>query len=176
MHLERHIFLSGKYLKILWILQIFRPFLSKDYVLKLQDFLLTNSFQHTRKYINISLPLLIQNVPLRGFSRYNTTWQIARISMRYQATKCGHSSWNKLYISTGQFMPRKSKVDDKDLPSARLISTSLTKNPTNVDHIHSMLVMQMGQFIDHDITFTPNHQKQCCMPHGRFPGRFGYAQ
>ena len=35
-----------------------------------------------------------------------------------------------------------------------------------------MFVMQMGQFIDHDITHTPNHQVKCCNKDGTFPDVF----
>ena len=30
----------------------------------------------------------------------------------------------------------------------------------------------MGQFIDHDITHTPNHAKKCCNKDGSFPDTF----
>ena len=50
------------------------------------------------------------------------------------------------------------------LPSARLISTRMTKMRNNdntrsgQDFRHTTLVMQMGQFIDHDITHSPSFQ------------------
>ena len=57
--------------------------------------------------------------------------------------------------------PRVSK-DGFDLPSARKLSTAVTKTSANRDRkdaVNTVMVMQMGQFIDHDITHTPNHAK-----------------
>jgi len=62
-----------------------------------------------------------------------------------------------------------------DLPSARKICQSVTRTSANNDRrdgIHTVFVMQMGQFIDHDITHTPNHAKQCCNKDGSFPNTF----
>ena len=43
-------------------------------------------------------------------------------------------------------------------PSARIVSTKIMKDvPTN-DPQHSYMLMQWGQFLDHDITFTPEHE------------------
>ena len=67
-------------------------------------------------------------------------------------------------------LPRKSSSSaNVELPSARLISTSMTQESNVADAIHSVLVMQMGQFIDHDITHTPNHGQSCCNKDGSFP-------
>jgi len=70
-------------------------------------------------------------------------------------------------------LPRKSSVDGDDLPSARVISTILTRdsNDVNTDGLHTMLVMQMGQFVDHDITHTPNYNQVCCSKKTPWPGR-----
>ena len=38
-----------------------------------------------------------------------------------------------------------------------------------LDPLHTVLVMQMGQFIDHDVTHTPNHAINCCNNDGTFP-------
>jgi len=62
-----------------------------------------------------------------------------------------------------------------DLPSARKLSTTVTKTSANQDRrdgVSTVLVMQMGQFIDHDITHTPNHAKKCCNKDGSFPSSF----
>lgn len=70
------------------------------------------------------------------------------------------------------FLPRRSKDGRTELPSARLLSSSLTQEPNVVDSIHTVLLMQMGQFVDHDITHTPTHSKKCCTSDNAFPGSF----
>ena len=65
------------------------------------------------------------------------------------------------YTQGSLAFPRESK-DGFLLPSARKLSTTVTKSTANEerkDGIHTVFVMQMGQFIDHDITHTPNHAK-----------------
>ena len=55
-----------------------------------------------------------------------------------------------------------------DLPSARKLSTTVTKTSANQDRrdgVSTVLVMQMGQFIDHDFAHAPNFQNDppnCC--------------
>ena len=76
-------------------------------------------------------------------------------------------------------MPRTSVKQNLDLPSARSISLKLAKQvkqvSTNqedvnaVDSLQTVLVMQMGQFIDHDITHTPSHTTNCCNDDGTYP-------
>ena len=66
-----------------------------------------------------------------------------------------------------------------ELPSARLLCTELTKTNEEVegqDDVHTTLVMQMGQFIDHDITHSPIFQfdenpffEQTCCDGSSFP-------
>lgn len=76
-------------------------------------------------------------------------------------------------------LPRKSVTAGFDLPSARALSTVMTTSDNNnriTDTIHTVLVMQMGQFIDHDVTHTPNHAKgDCCNSDGSFPTRYDAA-
>merc|ERR1711962_792417 len=55
---------------------------------------------------------------------------------------------------------------------ARDISNALSQGSNRVDTANTVLVMQMGQFIDHDITHTPNHGIQCCGRNGAFPATF----
>ena len=50
-----------------------------------------------------------------------------------------------------------------ELPSARLISNELGKiGQPGRDSTVNVLVMQLGQFIDHDLTHTPNNNTDCC--------------
>eukprot|EP00092_Neocalanus_flemingeri_P030111 GFUD01032689.1.p1 GENE.GFUD01032689.1~~GFUD01032689.1.p1 ORF type:complete len:572 (-),score=127.85 GFUD01032689.1:413-2128(-) len=59
-------------------------------------------------------------------------------------------------------LPRR-KSNGAQLPSARLISNDMfvAGDPQNRNDI-STLFMQMGQFIDHDITHSPATKKVCC--------------
>lgn len=60
----------------------------------------------------------------------------------------------------------------KALPNPRLISASIHRESTADTQQFTMLVMQWGQFLDHDITFTPqsrgfnNSLLKCCSPDG----------
>ena len=69
-------------------------------------------------------------------------------------------------------LPRKSTVRNIELPSAREVSNALSVGDNKEDTDNTILVMQMGQFIDHDITHTPNHGIQCCAKNGAFPASF----
>jgi len=76
------------------------------------------------------------------------------------------------YARNSLDLPRRSSVDNSELPSARSISNSLSAGSDPLDTDNTVLVMQMGQFIDHDITHTPNHGIQCCGRNGAFPASF----
>ena len=67
-------------------------------------------------------------------------------------------------------MPRRAKDGVTELPSPRLLSSQMTRETNVADAIHNVFVMQMGQFIDHDITHTPNHGITCCGVNSTFPG------
>ncbi|XP_063868298.1 peroxidasin-like [Scylla paramamosain] len=55
----------------------------------------------------------------------------------------------------GLSKPRVTSVTGKPLPSPRLISTNM-HNDVSAPHVrYTLMVMQWGQFIDHDIIFTP---------------------
>ena len=86
-------------------------------------------------------------------------------------------------------MPRTAKMGNSriiELPSARLVSTKMTKmDPEDAesrqgqDTFHTVMVMQMGQFIDHDITHSPIFQfddnpffEETCCDGTSFPGTF----
>jgi peroxidase len=49
--------------------------------------------------------------------------------------------------------PRVS-VTGAPLPSARLVSTTIHWDVDAPDHIHSLMVMIFGQFLDHDLSRT----------------------
>jgi len=72
-------------------------------------------------------------------------------------------------------LPRRSSLGNGvELPSAREVSNNLVPvgKGAPIDSDNTVLVMQMGQFIDHDITHTPNHGIQCCGRNGAFPRSF----
>ncbi|XP_046656130.1 chorion peroxidase-like [Daphnia pulicaria] len=54
---------------------------------------------------------------------------------------------------------RRSKLTRSPLPSARLISTSVLNNNSFPRLDVSLLTMQWGQFLDHDLTSTPTFDK-----------------
>ena len=64
--------------------------------------------------------------------------------------------------------------DGRELPAARDISNLMASGSNNADNSNTLLVMQMGQFIDHDLTHTPNYsdEEECCRSDGKFPGSF----
>ena len=76
------------------------------------------------------------------------------------------------YAAGSLDLPRKSVVRNIELPSARMVSNALSVGDNKADQDNTILVMQMGQFIDHDITHTPNHGIQCCGRNGAFPRSF----
>jgi peroxidase len=60
-----------------------------------------------------------------------------------------------------------------ELPSARLLSTTLGRSTESFskkpnDGIRTIFLMQMGQFIDHDLAHSPNFpDTNCCTDDGR---------
>ncbi|CAG5123711.1 unnamed protein product, partial [Candidula unifasciata] len=75
-------------------------------------------------------------------------------------------------------MPRIYSITGELLPSPRMISWKLHPDQTGHDN-NTMLVMQMGQFIDHDISHAPvltdtNFSVRCCgvLPDKRLPDCF----
>lgn len=51
--------------------------------------------------------------------------------------------------------PRKRSVSGESLPSPRTISTTIHNDISHLHARYTLMVMQFGQFLDHDITFTP---------------------
>ncbi|XP_055331071.1 peroxidase-like [Paramacrobiotus metropolitanus] len=73
--------------------------------------------------------------------------------------------------------PRKSQSKIA-LPSARLISSSLVGTQVRLAPTWTTMFMQFGQFLDHDLTHTPQTQVQgnCCLPpSGSSPGSTSIA-
>ncbi|XP_078689107.1 uncharacterized protein LOC144920657 [Branchiostoma floridae x Branchiostoma belcheri] len=60
----------------------------------------------------------------------------------------------------GLATPRSNGRDGAPLPSARLVSTVMHEDLRKSSPVNTYMVMQFGQFLDHDITFTPNFQEQ----------------
>ena len=54
-------------------------------------------------------------------------------------------------------------TEKKQLPSTRDVSRSFHDDRNIPDKKRSLLVMQFGQFLDHDLTLTPEtHEEECC--------------
>ena len=54
---------------------------------------------------------------------------------------------------------------DDELPNARLVSHIFHSDGDAEDNLATHMVVQMGQFVDHDITLTPEeHEDTCCDP------------
>lgn len=65
-------------------------------------------------------------------------------------------------------MPRSRSADGSLLPSARQVSVTFTQDIDSPSENYTMLLMQWGQFLDHDTTHTPISRGQmgsgisCC--------------
>ena len=69
--------------------------------------------------------------------------------------------------------PRRRPSDGFERPSARVVSNGVTGPRNDLDTENTLLLMQLGQFIDHDLTHTPAHDSDnCCKSGGRFPSKF----
>ncbi|XP_054263241.1 peroxidase-like [Macrosteles quadrilineatus] len=51
--------------------------------------------------------------------------------------------------------PRSQTSNGQELPSARLVSTSVAQDKDDPSGNYTLMVMQWGQFLDHDLTHTP---------------------
>ncbi|XP_065339548.1 heme peroxidase 2-like [Cloeon dipterum] len=55
-------------------------------------------------------------------------------------------------------VPRVTGISGRPLPSPRIISTLVHRDVSHLSSRFSLMLMQFGQFLDHDISFTPNHR------------------
>ncbi|XP_071089128.1 salivary peroxidase/catechol oxidase-like [Haliotis cracherodii] len=92
-----------------------------------------------------------------------------------------HTTWGKAVIPMRRWLdpayddhissPReKSHVSSSKLPSARLVSTTVHTPSTDADRhaSYTHMLMQWGQFLDHDITSTPKQKFEANIgPYGR---------
>eukprot|EP00095_Tigriopus_kingsejongensis_P007792 maker-scaffold370_size193435-snap-gene-0.40 protein:Tk07792 transcript:maker-scaffold370_size193435-snap-gene-0.40-mRNA-1 annotation:"hypothetical protein DAPPUDRAFT_320790" len=74
----------------------------------------------------------------------------------------------------GEFrLPKRVRRNNRILPSARAVSTAIHKKLDTDTLTFTMMVMQWGQFLDHDLTFTPmrrgfqNSLIRCCTDDGK---------
>ena len=66
--------------------------------------------------------------------------------------------------SDGVSLPR-GGLTHSLLPSARAVSVAVHQGQEQASHqAVSLMVMQFGQFLDHDLTLTPEQDRQCCDP------------
>lgn len=101
------------------------------------------------------------------------TWGAASIAMRRyvpaqyadsDGTPRGGQSSSAGHSSTGGkpdpwYCPSNPKAL---LPNARRVSSQFHTNATVDDSVFTHMITQMGQFLDHDITFTPEAEHECC--------------
>ncbi|XP_071089127.1 myeloperoxidase-like [Haliotis cracherodii] len=92
-----------------------------------------------------------------------------------------HTTWGKAFIPMRRWLdpayddhissPReKSHGSSSKLPSARLVSTTVHSPSTDADRhaSYTHMLMQWGQFLDHDITSTPKQKFEANIgPYGR---------
>jgi peroxidase len=55
----------------------------------------------------------------------------------------------------------------RELPSARLVSTQFATETDAPSENYTLLVMQWGQFLDHDLTHTPISRGESSSGYGR---------
>jgi len=93
-----------------------------------------------------------------------------------------HPSWGSSFMPFLRFLPPdysdgieefRRSISNGPLPNPRLISTMIHRDESHDTQQFTMMVMQWGQFIDHDLTSTPTTRgfqqsiPKCCDESGR---------
>ena len=92
--------------------------------------------------------------------------------MKFIITISCYSSCNATHSFPAISEPRKS-VTGHPLPSPRLVSTTIHWDIDLAHHVHTLMIMQFGQFLDHDLSRTAI-TKLSKHPSGR--GRHSFMQ
>lgn len=73
-----------------------------------------------------------------------------------------HASTELFPCCIGVNAPRSKASNGQDLPSSRLVSSVFATDANQPHENLTLLVMQWGQFVDHDLTHTPIQKGEWC--------------
>merc|ERR1719367_949496 len=133
----------------------------------------------------LECPFRISNI--EGRQRPNFDPQCKGLDLLYRTAdgSCNNlknPAWGSAFMAFLRFLPpdysdgvqavRRAR-SGRELPNARLISSTVHRQSSADTQQFTMLVMQWGQFLDHDVTSTPqtrgfnNSLLKCCGPRGQ---------
>ena len=78
----------------------------------------------------------------------------------------------QLFLPASNYLPRES-TDNETLPSTRWISTGILNKTSTFSEKYNVMLMNFGQFIDHDLTQTPTFSGVECCDGKSMPGQRG---